>query len=421
VGLEVHPDDVPEDVRWLCRTLGSRGYRAWIVGGCLRDILLGGRAADWDIATDARPEEVQAVFPRVIPTGVQHGTVTVRHRGHSYEVTTLRGEGAYTDGRRPDSVAFVSDLLQDLARRDFTINAMAYDPVGARLDDPFDGLGDLRRRLVRAVGDPVTRFSEDGLRVLRAARFTASLEFELDPATEAAIRPTLGTFQRVSAERVRDEWLKTLRARRASRGFQIMARTGILELVLPELAALHPLDLARQLTALDACAGEPVARLAALLSAGLDVQVLADWLQRFRFSNQDRERVLRIVRFTWPSLPGADATDAGLRRFAAQVGREALPTVLEVGRALANADGRETEVQEVATRFRRAVPEWAPLTVRELAVSGADVMGAIGARPGPWLGRCLDALLAAAIDDPSANTPSALLGRARDWAKENGL
>jgi tRNA nucleotidyltransferase (CCA-adding enzyme) len=419
--LEVHPQEVPDDVRWLCRTLGSRGYRAWIVGGCLRDILLGGTAADWDIATDARPEEVQAAFPRVIPTGVQHGTVTVRHRGKSYEVTTLRGEGAYSDGRRPDSVDFVSDLVQDLARRDFTINAMAYDPVGGTLDDPFDGMGDLRRRIVRAVGDPLTRFSEDGLRVLRAARFTAALEFDLDPATEAAIRPTLATFRRVSAERVRDEWQKTLRAKQPSRGFQIMARTGILELVLPELGALHPAELARQFTALDACAGDPIDRLAALLSAGLDPQVLADWLQRFRFSNQERDRVVRILRFTWPLLPRADVTDGGLRRFAAQVGRDALASVLEVGRALASADGRESEVLEIAARMGRAVTDQVPLTVRELAVSGADLMAAIPARPGPWLGRCLDALLEATIEDPAANTPSVLLGRARDWAKENGL
>ncbi|HEX6240164.1 MAG TPA: hypothetical protein VFZ61_04705, partial [Polyangiales bacterium] len=210
---------IPREVLELCRSLTARGYRAWIVGGCLRDLLLGRGAADWDLATDARPDQVAQVFPRVLPTGIAHGTVTVRHRGQSFEVTTLRGEGAYSDGRRPDSVSFVSDIEEDLSRRDFTVNAIAYEPVTCALFDPFGGQADLSRRLIRAVGAAERRFSEDGLRVLRAARFCASLEFQLDPDTEAAIAGTLDTFRKVSAERVRDEWMKALRARQPSRAF----------------------------------------------------------------------------------------------------------------------------------------------------------------------------------------------------------
>jgi tRNA nucleotidyltransferase (CCA-adding enzyme) len=184
---------VPRDVLDLAGRLRARGKRAWIVGGCVRDLLTGRSVNDWDVATDARPDELLAMFPRAIPTGIEHGTVTIVRDGHHYEVTTLRGEGAYTDGRRPDWVEFVDDITADLARRDFTVNAIAIDPLDGKVIDPFDGQGDLARKLLRAVGDPRQRFAEDGLRVLRAARFVATLELTLDVETEAAIRPTLDT------------------------------------------------------------------------------------------------------------------------------------------------------------------------------------------------------------------------------------
>jgi len=419
VVLRVHPEDVPEEVRGLCRTLSDRGYRAWVVGGCLRDMLRGHPAADWDLATDALPEQVQAAFPRVIPTGIQHGTVTVRLRGKSYEVTTLRGEGAYSDGRRPDSVAFVSDLVQDLGRRDFTINAMAYDPLSARLEDPFDGMRDLEARVVRAVGEPLRRFSEDGLRVMRAARFTAVLEFELDPATEAAIRPTLGTLARVSTERVRDEWMKTLRASRPSRGFQVMARSGILDVVCSALAALSNDRLEAALAAVDQCERDPVVRLAVLLRDALgDPRGLASWLQGFRLSNQERERVQRIARHAWPAMPGLEASDAELRRFVREVGRADLADVLTASDALADQAGEGGTFAALRARLVDAVPPTAPLTTRELAVTGQDLMAALGRSPGPWLGTCLDALLSAVLDEPAANTRDQLLERARSLAAE---
>src|ERR1700733_15295040 len=162
---------VPPDVIDLCERLRSKVKRAWIVGGCVRDTLLGRVAADWDIATDARPKELLALFPRAIPTGIEHGTVTGMKDGRPYEVTTLRGEGTSSDGRRPDWVEFVDDITADLARRDFTVNAIAIDPLDGKVIDPFDGQGDLARKVLRAVGDPGERFAEDGLRVLRAARF----------------------------------------------------------------------------------------------------------------------------------------------------------------------------------------------------------------------------------------------------------
>ena len=169
----------------ICKELRSAGERAWVVGGCVRDTLRGEPVNDWDVATTARPKKVQKVFQKVIPTGIDHGTVTVLWKGQPFEVTTLRGEGAYSDGRRPDHVVFVEDIDRDLARRDFTVNALAYDPVDGQLVDPFGGLTDMQDKVLRAVGEPSERFQEDGLRILRGARFVATLDFELEPGTEA--------------------------------------------------------------------------------------------------------------------------------------------------------------------------------------------------------------------------------------------
>ncbi|MGH7329001.1 MAG: CCA tRNA nucleotidyltransferase, partial [Polyangiaceae bacterium] len=172
---------LPKEVIGLCDRLREKGKRGWIVGGCVRDLLAGRAVSDWDIAPDALPQEVQKIFPKVIPTGIAHGTVTVLQHGKAYEVTTLRGETTYSDGRHPDAVHFVDDITADLARRDFTFNAIAIEPISGQIIDPFEGRKDLENKILRAVGNAEERFSEDGLRVLRAARFAATLEVDLDP------------------------------------------------------------------------------------------------------------------------------------------------------------------------------------------------------------------------------------------------
>src|SRR3954469_2215018 len=297
---------IPEDVRQLCVRLAEGGHRAWAVGGCIRDELLAelrgvetAHRNDWDIATSARPEAVMKLFRRVIPTGLKHGTVTVLFDDRAYEVTTLRGETTYSDGRRPDSVFFVDDIKDDLARRDFTINALAYDVLADRLIDPFGGLADLEQKRLRAVGEPAARFAEDGLRVLRAARFVATLELELDPATERAIEPSLASYRKVSAERIRDEWLKTMKARTPSRAFGVMQKHGILAITAPELIEsvgceqnrYHAYDVwGHALHCLDACPPLPVLRVAGLLH---DVgkprsRAFSDKNQDYTFYDHDR-------------------------------------------------------------------------------------------------------------------------------------
>jgi len=231
---------VPPDVLAVCRRLREAGHEAHLVGGGVRDMLLGRTPADFDVATDAVPEAVIDLFGNTfaVPTGLKHGTVTVltgTAPPRPVEVTTFRGEGEYLDGRRPSSVTYVKSLAEDLSRRDFTMNAVAYDPLADTITDPFDGRGDLSRGLIRAVGDPIARFREDGLRPMRAVRQAAQLAFEIDPPTRDAIAPTLDVFRKVSAERIRDELLKLLGAPQPSRGLVLMRDTGLLGEVMPEL------------------------------------------------------------------------------------------------------------------------------------------------------------------------------------------
>ncbi|HET9625714.1 MAG TPA: hypothetical protein VFP84_30325, partial [Kofleriaceae bacterium] len=214
---------LPPHVRAVCQTLAGAGHQAVAVGGAVRDALLGRAPGDWDVATSARPEQVMTLFRHTVPTGLQHGTVTIvtgRGEASHVEVTTFRGEGAYTDARRPDHVTFGVPLVEDLARRDLRVNAMAYDPARGALIDPYNGRADLAERRLRAVGptgdvyaDAVARFSEDGLRVMRAVRFAAQLEFALDPDTERGIVPALPSLARVSKERISDELRKILATR----------------------------------------------------------------------------------------------------------------------------------------------------------------------------------------------------------------
>jgi tRNA nucleotidyltransferase (CCA-adding enzyme) len=437
----------------ICKELHNAGERAWVVGGCVRDTLRGQQVNDWDVTTTARPETVQRLFRKVVPTGIDHGTVTVLWKGGAYEVTTLRGEGAYTDGRRPDSVVFVEDIDYDLARRDFTVNAIAYDPVDGRVVDPFHGLTDMRNKLLRAVGNPNERFQEDGLRILRGARFVATLEFELDKRTEEAFRGALGTFRKVSPERVREEWLKTMTARAPSRAFEVMRRTGILEVTYPELLdqvgcqqnQWHAYDVwEHTMRVLDESEGGPVERIAALLhdvakprtrawsdktgdwtfyhheTIGAD---MADrWLREYRFSNQERDLIVGLIRHHLICY-SSEWTAAAVRRFLKRVGPDKVEPLLRLGEADALGKGRNVEAElaalgELATRIRKVIEEGNALTTKDLAVRGDDVVQRVEGGPGPIVGEILQNLLERVIEDPSLNTRDRLMPIVEQLAEE---
>lgn len=418
---------VPAPVLQVCTRLQEAGFEAWTVGGAVRDALLDRPIGDWDVASSASPEDVQRLFRRTIPTGLQHGTVTVV-LGHgeareAIEVTTFRGEGAYSDARRPDSVTFGVPLDEDLARRDLIINAMAYDPVRHLLHDPFGGAADLAARRIRAVGVAADRFREDGLRVMRAVRFAAQLDFALDPDTERGIEPALPSLARVSMERVRDELFKLLGAPRPSIGLALSQRAGIFDVVLPELhVGAEPAASARwQRTEARvdaaAAAGAPIGvRVAALLLGWDDADHCEALMRRLKTSNDERQLVVELVAHAsaWHGDDGAPISDASLRRLLGELGRPAVPALLALWAA--DATTREPAharaIEAVAARVRAIVSAGEPLSVRDLAIGGGDLMSALGIPAGRVIGRILERLLVDVLDDPSLNQRDELLRRA---------
>jgi tRNA nucleotidyltransferase (CCA-adding enzyme) len=437
---------VPDDVLAVLRTLRAAGKQAWLAGGAVRDLLRGKRAEDFDVATEALPEQVVALFPKVVPTGIQHGTVTVLSGGHKVEVTTFRGEGPYLDGRRPSTVTFLGDIEGDLARRDFTVNAIAWDPIAGVLRDPFAGVEDLRRCRLRAVGDPLARFREDGLRPLRAVRLACTLRLALEPRTRRAIPQTLDVFARVAVERVREELVKLLvRGAPPSRGLRLLLRAGLLARILPELLEsvgfrqnrFHRWDVWRHtLRCVDFAPADLVVRLAALLhdvakprcaapKEGAEGEhtfydhekvgavLSAEILQRLRFPRREIERVsLLVAEHNWHYRP--EWNDATVRRVLARVGPAEMPALWALRRADLHARGRLVEEglanqAEVEARFQKEVDRAAALKVTDLAISGEDVMRVLRIGPGREVGAVLARLLERVMDDPDLNTRDALI------------
>ena len=437
-------------LREVAVLFGERDREVCLVGGAVRDMLRGRKAHDWDLATNATPEEVTDIFrnarprARVIPTGLRHGTVTVLYKGWSVEVTTYRTETDYSDGRRPDSVRYAESIEEDLSRRDFTMNAVALRlPAGKRVD-PFGGEADIKAKVIRCVGDPVQRFAEDGLRPLRAVRFAAQLSFGIEERTLAAIGGALETSAKVAAERVKDELDKIIASGKPSAAFLLMERTGLLGLFLPELAVCrgveqkgsHRFDvLDHSLMACDFAASKGCTaevRFAALFHdvgkpgvQSLDetgertfhqhdaesARIARDVLFRLRFPNTFVEQVCHLVAehmFHYTD----DWSDAAVRRFVVRVGRENLPAFYQLRRAdtfaKAGSEPPPDYLLPLIDRVEKILAESQAFTLKDLAVSGRDLM-AMGIAPGKTLGKILNELLEAVLDDPDLNTKDTLL------------
>lgn len=392
----------------LLTRLHAAGHAAYAVGGCVRDSLLGQTPHDWDLCTSATPEQVLELFGKAhcIPTGLQHGTVTVKHGGELYEITTFRTEGAYSDGRHPDHVAFVPDVKEDLARRDFTINAMAYNAEEG-LIDPFGGQSDLAVGIVRAVGEPQRRFEEDALRILRLYRFAARFSFAIDPATGQAARALCRHLDCVSEERIAEELSRLLAA--PAPGAYLEAE--VLAVIFPELDAAELPESRRILDALEPGVEHVPVRLAALLCPLGEAGARAA-LKRLKCSNALTGTVATLVREAAAGMPGAALTLTA-RRF---LSRYDLATIMDLT-ALCSAQHPEqaeafAALQQEAARL---VETNACCRINQLAVNGRDLMDA-GIRPGPGLRRVLDALLEQVLTGQLPNEKAALLAAAAQVA-----
>lgn len=433
---------IPQGALRIISTLEAAGHEAWLVGGCVRDLILGRIPEDWDITTRALPEEVQLCFVHTVPTGIAHGTITVLLEGDPYEVTTYRSESTYSDFRRPDHVIFVAELHEDLARRDFTINALAWHPAKG-LADPYGGCEDLTRGVIRAVGNPMERFREDALRMLRAVRFAAQLDFAVDPATLDAIVVMAPNIVHISGERISielDKWLLS----DASDRWGLLRGTGLMRWVLPELdycfgilqnTPWHVGDVGNH--TLKAAALAPpirVIRWALLLhdlgkaetrttdDSGTDhfyghearSEALArSVLHRLRWDNGTRRRVLNLVRHHDRDVV---PSEKAVRRAVIAIGKDDFPDWLEVRRADLRAQNPQiagpvlATLNQVQAYYESILALDQCISIRQLAISGKDLL-LLGIPQGPEIGNILAMLLEWVVEEPERNERGKLLER----------
>jgi len=431
----------PVAVRAILDQLHGAGFGAYVVGGCTRDVLLDRRVADWDLATSARPDDLTTLFPGSVYEN-RFGTVAVRRDDDVFEITTFRSEHDYADFRRPHRVEFGDEVEPDLARRDFTVNAIAWgrapgDGDANHIVDPFNGLADLDLRLLRAVGDPEARFREDALRMIRAVRLAATLDFAIEPATLAAIRANAGLVAHLSGERIGMELEKLLAARQPSAGLRLAEETGLLAVVSPDLAAQRGVlqnkiageDLwDHTLRTVDAApANRPVVRLAALLHDIGKPSTLADGhfhhhdaagaklaatlLRRLRYPRAAAEDVTHLVRHHM-FLADPELSDAAIRRFIQRVRARHLDALFALRRADDIGSGQDPDDASLV-RFRARVDAElaaeAALDRYALVINGKDLMGELALVPGPRLGHLIDALVERVLEDPGLNERATLL------------
>ena len=437
--------ELPRKVVLIIKNLQRHGYDAYAVGGCVRDSILNRKPEDWDITTSAKPEQVKRIFRRTVDTGIEHGTVTVLIGKDGFEVTTYRVDGLYEDGRHPKEVTFTSRLEEDLKRRDFTINAMAYND-DERLVDAFGGMRDLNYHLIRCVGDPKERVSEDALRILRAVRFSAQLAFPIEPETAEAIKSLAPNLEKISAERIQAELVKLLVSDHPER-IQDACELGITKVVLPEWDDMvgvkqntphHKYDVAAHTVhALQNVKNDKVLRLTMLFHdmgkpvmkttdengrdhfkghAIASEQIAKTVMKRLKFDNDTIRKVTKLVAYHDYRM---EPTGANVRRAMHEIGVELFPYYLAVRLADTKAQssyerrGKLENIIQIRELYRNALRNKECVTLKDLAVTGTDLIN-LGIAPGKELGTLLNELLDMVIEDPAWNQK----GKLCDYVKE---
>lgn len=440
---------LPEKVQQIIKTLQSHGYEAYAVGGCIRDSLLGRTPGDWDITTSALPEETKALFDKTFDTGIEHGTITVLMGKEGFEVTTYRIDGKYEDSRHPSEVTFTRCLSEDLLRRDFTINAMAYNDEDG-IVDLFDGMADLEKKVIRCVGNAEARFGEDALRIMRAVRFSAQLGFEIEEQTQAAIRKLAFSLKNISAERIQVELIKLLTSPHPEQ-IRLAYELGITEVMLPEFDRM--METAQEtphhchnvgehtIAALQHCPSDKILRLTMLFHdmgkpekktmdengiahfkghAVVSEAIAKEIMHRLKFDNDTLRKVTKLVYYHDLRMP---ATPRNVRRAMNRIGTELFPYYLNVRRAdtLAQSMFRREEklenIQEIENIYLQIMELQQCVSLKNLAVKGGDLL-AVGVERGPQIGETLNKLLELVLEEPEKNQKELLLAKVTKWLKE---
>lgn len=441
--------NVPREVKEIISTLQEQGYDAYAVGGCVRDSLLGRTPADWDITTSAKPMEVKALFHRTIDTGIQHGTVTVMFGKQGFEVTTYRIDGEYEDGRHPKEVTFTGEIREDLRRRDFTINAMAYNDKEGLLD-LFGGIEDLNKKVIRCVGNPEERFTEDALRILRAVRFAGQLGFSIEEETKQAASKLAGTLKKISAERIETEIRKLIVSDHPSL-LRTAYELGITKVVLPEFDAMmqteqntphHCANVGEHtLKALEIIPADKILRYTMLLhdtgkpkmkttdENGRDhfkrhgeesERIANEVLHRLKLDNDTIKKVTRLVK--WHDVR-QEPNPKVVRRAISKLGEELYPLLLQVqyadtmAQSMYQREEKLERIQKVTKIYKEILEEQQCLSIRNLAVNGKDLI-ALGIEPGKQIGEILNALLEDVLEEPSHNTKEYLLEQVKNKIRQ---
>lgn len=441
--------NIPNNVQFIIDTLYNNNYEAFMVGGCVRDALLGLMPKDYDITTSSTPDITQRLFDKTIPTGIKHGTITVVIDGENLEVTTYRTEGKYLDNRRPESVSFVSDIKEDLSRRDFTINALAYNnKVG--LIDYFNGIDDLNNKTIRAVGDADKRFKEDALRMLRAIRFSCQLGFNIEASTYNAIKLNYKLIKNISMERIRDELCKILITDSPCTGLNLLKDTGILEIILPDIYALveytprcnnHNRDVFNHtLNVISNTNNDLLLRLSALFHDVGKLNTLKELsnghcyfpghaqegartcrpiLSELKFDNDTIDRVSKIIFDHLVLNVDLMPTDGEVKRLLRRVGKKDIFTLFQLQRADINSLWDPIpflkKVDFTENRVKYIIKNNEPLYIKDLAITGSDLIAELNIKPGKLVGEILTFLLESVLDDKNLNTKERLLEIAKNF------
>ncbi|MGP1577339.1 MAG: CCA tRNA nucleotidyltransferase [Treponema sp.] len=432
---------VPPLLKEISRHFHHAGFSVYLVGGAVRDYILKKEAHDWDIATNAQPAAVMKLFKRTIPTGIAHGTVTIIYKGAHIECTTFRTEAGYADGRHPTEITYAATIEDDLSRRDFTMNALALSLPEGHIIDPFHGIQDIKTGIIRTVGNPLDRFSEDGLRPMRAIRFSAQLGFAIEPLTRAAIPQTLHITEKISIERFREEFSKMVCAAQPDKGLRLLEHTGLLQLFLPELAACRGIEqkgwhhfdvLDHSILVCAACPPVLHIRLAGLFHdsgkpavrepqadgsytfhrhEAVSAKITRTVMKRLKYANTEIERTVHLIlQHMFHYEPSW--TDAAIRRFIARVGIQAIPDLFALRRAdtfgLAGKTVTPSFLLEFSNRIDEIMQQEQAFSIKDLKINGCDLIQ-IGIPAGRQLGLVLQELLETVLDDPAQNTKECLL------------